>query len=67
MNPESQYYCPDVTGLKTGTTKAAGNCLLALFDNHGRELLICVLGCPTLGDRFKDALYLYDIYKDRVP
>lgn len=64
INPESEFYCADVTGLKTGATKAAGNCLLALFDNDGREILICVLGCPTLADRFKDALYLYDIYKE---
>lgn len=64
MDPESQFYCADVIGLKTGSTKAAGNCLLALFDHNGREILICVLGCPTLSDRFKDALYLYDIYKE---
>lgn len=64
MNPESVYYCPDAKGLKTGSTNAAGNCLLALFDNDGREILVCVLGCPTLGDRFRDALQLYDIYKN---
>jgi len=64
MNPQSKFYCADVIGLKTGATKAAGNCLLALFDNDGREILICVLGYPTLSDRFQDALYLYDIYKE---
>ena len=65
MNPDSIYYNTEAIGLKTGTTKAAGNCLLALFAYEGRELLICVLGCPTRGNRFQDTLYLYDIYKNR--
>ena len=65
MNPASMYYTPEAVGLKTGTTMAAGNCLLALFAYEGRELLICVLGCPTRGSRFRDSLALYEIYKDR--
>ena len=63
LNPESQFYSEYAVGLKTGTTSAAGNCLLAVFNDGHRELLICVLGCPTIADRFRDALYLYDIYK----
>ena len=65
MNPESMYYTPEAIGLKTGTTNAAGNCLMALFAHEGRELLICVLGCPTRGSRFRDTLALYEIYKNR--
>ena len=65
MNPESMYYTPEAIGLKTGSTNAAGNCFLGLFDHEGREILICVLGCPTIGSRFRDSLTLYEIYKDR--
>jgi D-alanyl-D-alanine carboxypeptidase (penicillin-binding protein 5/6) len=65
LHPESDFYCPDARGLKTGYTSAAGNCMLALFDNGGREMLICVLGCPTTIDRFRDILYLYDHYKNK--
>ena len=65
LHPESDFYCPDARGLKTGYTSAAGNCMLALFDNGSREILICVLGCPTTIDRFRDILYLYDLYKNK--
>ena len=65
LHPESDFYCPDARGLKTGYTSAAGNCMIALFDNDGRELLICVLGCPTTLDRFQDILHLYDLYKNK--
>ena len=63
LNPESQFYCEDVVGLKSGTTSAAGNCLLSVFRDGDRELLICVLGCPTINSRFSDALALYEIYQ----
>lgn len=59
LHPGSEYYCPAARGLKTGTTKNAGNCLLALFDTDGGTLLIGILGCPTYQDRFADALVLY--------
>lgn len=57
--PESPYYCPYATGLKTGKTPAAGNCLLTSFDYKGRILLIGVFGCPENEDRFLDTLQLF--------
>jgi D-alanyl-D-alanine carboxypeptidase (penicillin-binding protein 5/6) len=65
LHPESEFYCPGARGLKTGYTSAAGNCMMALFDDDGRELLICVLGCPTTLDRFRDVLQLYDLYQNK--
>ena len=64
LHPESDFHCPDAIGLKTGYTSAAGNCMVGAFQHEGRELLICVLGCPTTIDRFRDILQLYDIYKN---
>ncbi len=58
--PESEYYCPYATGLKTGKTPAAGNCLLTSFDYKGRILLIGVFGCPENIDRFVDTLQLFN-------
>ena len=58
--PESEYYCPYATGLKTGKTPAAGNCLLTSFDYKGRVLLIGVFGCPQNEDRFLDTLQLFN-------
>lgn len=62
MHPTSQYYCPDACGMKTGTTKKAGSCLMSLFYNGERYILIGVLGCPEYEDRFADALQLYALY-----
>ncbi|MEM8735950.1 MAG: serine hydrolase, partial [Planctomycetota bacterium] len=46
-------------GLKTGTTSAAGACLVAAADRDGREHIIVVLGCPTSGARYVDAKNLF--------
>lgn len=62
LQPQSAYYCPDALGMKTGTTKAAGSCLMALFHNGDGYILIGILGCPQYEDRFRDALQLYALY-----
>lgn len=62
LQPDSPYYCPDACGMKTGTTKAAGSCLMALFHNGEGYILMGILGCPEYEDRFRDALQLYALY-----
>jgi len=62
LQPDSQYYCPDACGMKTGTTKKAGSCLMALFHNGEGYILIGIFGCPKYEDRFADALQLYALY-----
>ena len=62
LNPNYAHYSPDACGMKTGTTNAAGSCLIALFHNGERYILIGVLGCPKYEDRFLDALHLYEKY-----
>ncbi len=62
LQPNSDYYSPDACGMKTGTTKAAGSCLMALFHNGDEYILMGVLGCPKYEDRFSDALFLYEKY-----
>lgn len=62
LQPDSKYYCPDACGMKTGTTKKAGSCLMSLFHNGEGYLLIGVFGCPKYEDRFADALQLYALY-----
>lgn len=58
INPESEYYCPIATGLKTGQTPSAGSCLLSSFAYEGRQWIIGVFGCPEIEDRFADTLQL---------
>ena len=59
IDPESEYYCPYATGLKTGQTPYAGSCLLSAFHYEGRNLIIGVFGCPETVDRFPDTLQLF--------
>lgn len=60
INPQSQYYCPFATGLKTGQTPSAGSCLLSSFTYEGRQWIIGVFGCPDVEDRFADTLQLFN-------
>ncbi|MFN3189244.1 MAG: serine hydrolase [Aureliella sp.] len=45
----------EFNGLKTGTTSAAGACLVAASDRDGQEHIVVVLGCPTSSSRYTDA------------
>lgn len=67
LNPESEFYCEQAIGLKTGTTGSAGNCLISAFQDNGSTLLIGVFGCPEKSGRYSDALLLYNHYRDHVP
>lgn len=48
------------TGLKTGTTAAAGCCLSATAEREGLSLVAVVLGAPSSNDRFNGARQLLD-------
>ncbi len=44
LDPYSAYYDERVSGVKTGTTDGAGNCLVALATVDGRRILTVVMG-----------------------
>jgi D-alanyl-D-alanine carboxypeptidase (penicillin-binding protein 5/6) len=46
-------------GLKTGTTDAAGACLVAVGERDGRELIVVVLGSTSSDARYVDARNLF--------
>ncbi|MBQ7088215.1 MAG: D-alanyl-D-alanine carboxypeptidase [Clostridia bacterium] len=48
------------TGLKTGTTNAAGHCLTATARREGTAFAAVVLGCATTNDRWQGARTLLD-------
>jgi len=48
---------PYADGIKTGTTNAAGKCLIASASNNGRRLIAVILNGP---DRFGDAQRLFE-------
>ncbi len=60
IDPNSKYYCPYATGLKTGQTPYAGSCLLSSFHYEGKTYIIGVFGCPEKEDRFDDTLQLFN-------
>jgi len=48
---------PGSTGVKTGKTEAAGECLVLTYEKQGKELLLVILGSE---DRFGEARALID-------
>ncbi|MDP4109401.1 MAG: VanZ family protein [Bacillota bacterium] len=58
INPDSPFYYKAASGLKTGSSKAAGSCLVscAYID---KELYICVVMGSTDDGRWSDSLALY--------
>lgn len=52
LDTESEFYCENAIGLKTGTTANAGCCLIAAFLSGGKEYLSVVTGCDTDCDRY---------------
>lgn len=61
LDPNSEFYCEDAIGLKTGNTSAAGPCLLSAFEVEGNTIIIGTLACGWLDARFEDTLKLYDL------
>ena len=49
-----------VTGVKTGTTDNAGECLVASIERDGRTVLIVIMGSTA---RFEDAITLYNAFR----
>lgn len=56
INPNSEYYCADAVGLKTGTTPNAGYSLAAAFEKSGKRYISVVSGCETDDERYETAL-----------
>ena len=60
INPESEFYCPYATGLKTGMTSAAGACLLTSFEVEGRRFVAGAFGAQDGNARFRDILHMFN-------
>ena len=59
--PDSEYYCADVIGLKTGYTSDAGRCLLAAFDRGETMVIIGVFGAEERETSFREAVLIHKI------
>ncbi len=52
LHAEMAYYNPHVTGLKTGSTSAAGKCLVSTVEIEGKGYIVIVLGCLNDEQRY---------------
>ncbi len=64
LNPSSKYYLENCTGIKTGYTSEAKNCLISSYSKDDLELICVVLGADQTenGDsaRYVDSISLFD-------
>lgn len=61
LHSEEELYHANAIGMKTGYTKAAGNCLISAFFEEDRVILIGVFGCPGFTeDRYYDTVAIYE-------
>ena len=66
LNKNSEFYCEDAIGMKTGHTGQAGHCLMSAFEIDGRTIVIGVFGCSDKNTRFSDSIVLRNVYKQIV-
>ena len=57
LNPTSQYYNENVIGIETGSLFDDYN-LVVLYQQHGKEFLICSLGSQSDSSRYDDVKYI---------
>lgn len=60
---EGNYYTESAVGMKTGSTSAAGACLISLFVKDDGYLMVGVLGSSDNDNRYLDTLLLYELYQ----
>lgn len=60
LYPDSDFYCEDAIGMKTGFTDNAGRCLIAAFEKSGKTYIITMLGCNDPEWRYNKVLELYE-------
>ena len=63
LNKNSEFYCEDAIGMKTGQTGQAGSCLMSAFEVGDKTIVIGVFGCKDKDARFSDSVVLRNIYK----
>lgn len=60
MDAEDEYYYPYATGMKTGSTEKAGDCLVATASKDGMRLIALLFKYDDGDERWTDAKSLFD-------
>lgn len=62
LNLSGKHYNKYAIGMKTGTTKNAGNCLIAVFRKNELTYIAIVCGAETSDSRYEAANRLFETY-----
>lgn len=60
LDPDSEFYCENAIGLKTGTTDNAGCCLASAIEKDGKTYISVVMGCTQSEDRYIMTLKVFE-------
>ena len=66
LNKNSEFYCEEAIGMKTGYTGQAGHCLMSAYEIGDRTIVVGVFGCSDKNTRFSDSIVLWNVYKQIV-
>lgn len=64
--PSSPYYYEGATGLKTGSTPKAGQCVCASANLYGHTVIVALFNAPTNDARWKDCRNAFDRAGDAI-
>lgn len=62
LDKSSKHYNEYAIGVKTGSTKKAGNCLVSAFEKDGLTYISVVCGVETSDGRYEETNKLFDSY-----
>ncbi len=62
LRPESEWYCPQVVGMKTGFTDEAGYCVIVAVEQAEDVYLLAVMGSPSNEERWHTVHQFLDAY-----
>jgi len=60
VRPGTKFYYPKAIGIKTGYTSQAGYTLVGAAEDKQRKLIVVLLGCEHLDQRYRDAITLFE-------
>jgi len=63
IHSSSEYYLPEASGMKTGSTGSAGKCLIATVTLEGKKYITVVAGCKSDALRYTSTLALVDMLR----
>ncbi len=64
LRQDSEYYMPEATGIKTGTTPFAGSALISRVTESGKSYILINIGCYDDSGRYGIVKEMYELIKN---